>query len=283
MSGINEKALLPVLEEAGFEEYEIKEEFISKRNKVFLLAAKRKTFATIDGGEAEKEIDILAQMGLFETGHDCGHDCSGCHENCEQRANDDTVLIVWKQYEQEDAFYEVSMLRLLRNYKVPVPMVLASSDDGILTEYIAGENLCDLFIQAEKNNDDADDIILLLSGWLKKYYKASAGKSRGDINLRNFIYNTEENKLYGLDFENNAWNTPVYDIGNLLAYIVNYEPAFTHWKCETVKRMATAFIMELNLRTDELCKAYKQALSDLEERRKVKVPEFVFSLLDEEN
>jgi len=283
MSEIRENALQDVLMEAGFESYIVKEEFISKRNSVFLLEVQRKKYAKLDGGEQEKIVNELAALGLFDTGHscDCGGDCSGCHETC-AIAENAPELAVWKQAEQgDDCEYEVAMLNLLRYYKVNVPRILASNDAGILLEYIDGENLCDLFAKAEKDNDYAEEIIIALARWFKGYYDATGGKSRGDINLRNFIYDSVNSRLYGIDFENTNFRSPVYDIGDLLAYLVSYEPAFTGWKCEWIKRVAAAFIMELNLRADQVREQYCEALHALELRRSVVVPAFVFNLLDE--
>ncbi|MBQ9992350.1 MAG: hypothetical protein IJP33_02845 [Firmicutes bacterium] len=282
MSEIRENALQDVLQEAGFESYKVKEEFISKRNSVFLLEVKRKKYAKVDGGEQEKIVNELAALGLFDTGHscDCGS-CSSCQESCSM-TDCSSDLAVWKQAEQgDDCEYEVAMLNLLRYYKVNVPRILASNDAGILLEYIEGENLCELFAKAEKDNDYAEEIIVALARWFKGYYDATGGKSRGDINLRNFIYDSANSRLYGIDFENTNFRSPIYDVGDLLAYLINYEPAFTGWKCEWIKRVAAAFIMELNLRSDQVREQYRQALRDLEIRRSVVVPEFVFNLLDE--
>jgi len=71
MSEIRENALQDVLMEAGFESYIVKEEFISKRNSVFLLEVQRKKYAKLDGGEQEKIVNELAALGLFYTGHSC--------------------------------------------------------------------------------------------------------------------------------------------------------------------------------------------------------------------
>ena len=283
-TGIREASLLPVLQRAGYASYQVKEEFFSKRNNVFLLKVERMPQEKLADSEAVHEIDILASMGLFETGHDCGHDCGSCHEECAESCAEkqpEEELVVWKQYELGDTMYELAMLKLLNNNKLKVPTVLAASDDGILLQYIEGTNLCHLFAEAEKNGDYAEDIVLMLAGWFKKYYRATGGKSRGDINLRNFIYNEHDGVLYGIDFENTVFRSAAYDIGDLLAYMVNYEPAFTEWKCEWVRRAAVAFIMELGLRTDDVRAEYRAALDDLEKRRSVKVPAEIFDILDE--
>lgn len=281
MMQIAEASLLPVLKSAGYEGYELKKSFVSKRNSVFLLAVSRSPRQQLAANaEAEQELASLAAMGLFEVGKGCegcsGGDCSSCAV-----PGQDEELVVWKQYEQGDTMYELAMLKLLRNNRLKTPTVLAASDAGILLQYVQGVNLCELFAQAEREHDYAEEIVFELVRWFKRYYEATGGKSRGDINLRNFIYNEEEHALYGLDFENTNFRSPVYDIGDLLAYLINYEPAFSDWKCEWLKRVASAFIVELRLSATELRKQYQAALHDLEQRRSVAVPPYIFDLLDE--
>lgn len=135
----------------------------------------------------------------------------------------------------ENAKFEADRLRYLRAKGLAVPKVITLNGKIIIMEYINATPLPDIIDHWEK----APDLVaqkLAMDGvvsWLFKYYEILQGESRGDINGRNFLFDGK--KIWGVDFEEQATETPLADIGRLCAFILSYEPAHTPLKKELVE------------------------------------------------
>ena len=277
-SEIKTEIVNKLLSEQGINEWHVESRFISKRNSVYLLAVGAEVAAEqadADDG-LEREMDMLIGMGLFHSPHECVS-CGGCENHSEPRSR---AKYVWKQYETGDPAYEAETLRRLRESGVNVPELIAVHGEGLLIEHIQGESLCEMLQRLESEGADGTPVAGLLTGWLTGYYAAMEGKSRGDINLRNFIYEEDTERLFGVDFEDTGFRSVEYDAANILVYVLNYAPVFTAWKQVWVKSAAAVFVSELEIDGGLLQREYVEALEALCLRRSVEVPAEMYTLLN---
>ena len=122
--------------------------------------------------------------------------------------------------------------------KLNIPTVFEMDDKNnvLVTNYIIGENLCDVI-----NNDDTDKsekqrLMLLLAEWFNDFHnffkKEKDFTIRGDPTLRNFILT---DKIWGVDFEESRTGRPVEDLAGMCASILSTDPMFTKEKFNLCK------------------------------------------------
>ncbi|MGI6361320.1 MAG: RIO1 family regulatory kinase/ATPase [Bacillota bacterium] len=213
----------------GQADYTLKETFVSKQNKVFLL----------------------------------------------ERAGS---LLVCKKYLNDGLLREQQILSKLRAAGLAVPQVLEVGEDYLLLSYLEGINLCDFLRQEEAQNREGREVIEPLWSWLEQFY-ACLQQGRGDVNLRNFIWDRQKKLLYGVDFTDAKNTDRITDWGNILAYALSYDPVFTTWKFSWVKAAAAFLLEHKEINSQQLCRAYQRALGDLAHRRQLTIPHEVFELL----
>ncbi|MEX1378107.1 MAG: hypothetical protein AB1Z23_11630 [Eubacteriales bacterium] len=143
---------------------------------------------------------------------------------------------VMKRFADKEAFFrELETAQKLRECGVSVAKVIESSDNQIIYEWIEGEGYHNLVDSFEQKHARA------LVDWLVQYYHAT-GRLRGDVNLRNFIYNDELNKCIGVDFEENyTEGEEEKDFGRIIAFASTYEPSFTENKKNCIKLLMDEF------------------------------------------
>lgn len=190
----------------------------------------------------------------------------------------DGRLLVYKKYEVGSLVREQNFLERLYKSQVSVPQVLEAGSDYLLLSYIEGITVCDFLQKAEKDGGNGQEIIEPLLQWLMQYY-ACTHESRGDVNLRNFIWQAQSQTIYGVDFEDEIKCDKFDDLGQILAYAISYNPVFSEWKKQWVKKAFQFFVQQGGFSQTQLEKAYIQALQALEKRRGVRVPKSVFEFL----
>lgn len=148
----------------------------------------------------------------------------------------DNQLYVLKIYSpdfQSNAETEFKVLTKAYNAGVLVPKPIEYwPNKAILTQYIKGDNLCDVF---NKNISPAYGIAL--AHWYASYHKITKNSKsmvllKGDSILKNFIVTDEDiyvnrGSINGIDFEEAHYGDPALDIGQICASILNTDPMFT--------------------------------------------------------
>ena len=155
---------------------------------------------------------------------------------------------------------EADRLIYLHAQGLAVPKFLGIEGNTITMEYIPAAPIPDLIDEWEdRPNPAAQDLAMRgIVSWLAEYYIViPSGQSRGDINGRNFLFDGQ--KIWGVDFEYDAYDTIESDIGNLLAFILTYNPAHTALK----QSLATAIVHQaaMSLALDPQTILTQQALA----------------------
>jgi len=166
----------------------------------------------------------------------------------------------------EKAKFEAGRLVHLYSKGLAVPRVITLNSEIIIMEYIKGTPLPDMIDHWEQNPDPASQKLAMTGvvAWLVKYYEILEGESRGDINGRNFLFDGE--RIWGVDFEEQAFNAPLMDIGQLCAFILSYEPANTPLKKELVE----IIIKQSGFDPVHVLQEQKKSLEFLQRRRSEK-------------
>jgi len=184
-------------------------------------------------------------------------------------------LIILKEFSNQVLHKkEVKYLTYLYNSGSLVPEILYASDNIIIMEFIKGKLLIDALFEQRFNN--CEYIIKLLLESLRDIYnKLSKISNRqnslilGDMNLRNFILSGD--RVYRLDLESIKAGKLSQDFGQLLAFIVSYDPPFNDYKWGLVKIIFNKLIKEMKVEPGAMAQAMKTELRRIEKRRKIKI------------
>lgn len=137
---------------------------------------------------------------------------------------------------------EKEMWDTLQDTELPLPkrIFVDENKKEISYRYIPGAPVVDLLERLPLPS--ADLLVEKICEWMVEFYRVISEKKGeiwilGDAHLRNFLYETENDTLYGIDLEECRPGRPETDIGRLYVFILNYDPAFTPRK----KRLATHF------------------------------------------
>ncbi|MBY9007292.1 MAG: hypothetical protein KGD63_11100 [Candidatus Lokiarchaeota archaeon] len=161
-----------------------------------------------------------------------------------QTKNTSEVYII-KRLQIESANIEYNSIKLLKKQNMNVPSVLLYKNPFIIQEKIIGTDLCDYINEnligkkdlSEVPNEIKDNLynaIKLLAKWLAKFHKNNIipkddeGKiivlNKGDARLKNFIINTSNDKLYGIDFEESHEGNYIEDISWVCCSLIDTNP-----------------------------------------------------------
>jgi hypothetical protein len=114
---------------------------------------------------------------------------------------------------------------------IPTPFELDKNNNVIITDYIIGENLCDIINDEKITYNEKKRLVTLLSDWFLDFHnffkKENQFKIRGDPILRNFIFT---DRIWGVDFEESRPGKVVEDIAGMCASILSTDPMFTKEK-----------------------------------------------------
>lgn len=130
----------------------------------------------------------------------------------------ESMPIVAKLFIANRFHIELEKLRLSRKGGLAVPDVIAAKSGVILMTFIPGETLVDRI-----NRTFNPELIDALASWYYKYHSIHA-MIKGDPRLRNFIWN--DNKLFGLDFEESRVGHWMLDIAGIAASLIDTKPIF---------------------------------------------------------
>lgn len=179
--------------------------------------------------------------------------------------NENSEEIIIKEFtDSERQQRELGIYEII-NGKLFTPKILKCSQNIVEIEYIHGDTMLDMLMDAEPKNIDIKEAFIKLFNWLKRF-KEITGKRFFDINLRNFIYC--EGEICGIDFEDASEGSYLEDFGKVLAYILTYGPEFTDYKFNLVKNLLLDVESKL-----EVFKYMEEELHLLEQQRRFKLPE----------
>jgi tRNA A-37 threonylcarbamoyl transferase component Bud32 len=195
---------------------------------------------------------------------------------------DGEKCFVVKEYQGEDSSItrEADMLTGLNEMGISVPRLYYRGERSIVMEYINGTILIDVLTDVESIAQESFDYINIkgiaahIARWLDDFYKAAAqitGRDTilWDINLRNFLVGY---KLYGIDFEDCREGAVEEDMGRLMAFIVTYEPAFTHFKMDFARQIYYALEKRVLLDKDRVMSEVEREFDAMRARRNIDIP-----------
>ncbi len=119
--------------------------------------------------------------------------------------------------------------------KLNIPSVyeMDETNNVLITNYIIGENLCDLVNNDDTSKSEKQRLMKLLAKWFYDFHKFFKKDDEfvihGDPTLRNFIFT---DKIWGVDFEETRPGKTVEDIAGICASILTTDPMFTSEKFE---------------------------------------------------
>jgi len=150
------------------------------------------------------------------------------------------------------ARYEAEILKYLRGKNAAVPRVYSADGNLLVIEYIKGVTLTEEIEKIERtetgdNNLSADALAKNITRWFADFYAAfPGGRTRGDVNCRNFIL-TPDSRVFGVDFEELPHGSKETDLGRLTAFILTYDPPYTAYKINLAQKLTECFCQQFEL------------------------------------
>ena len=122
--------------------------------------------------------------------------------------------------------------------KINIPTIFEMDENNnvLVTNYIIGENLCDVINDKQTSNKEKQRLMFLLAEWFNDFHnhfkEIDKFQIRGDSSLRNFILT---DRIWGVDFEESRTGRPVEDLSEMCASILSTDPMFTKEKFQLCK------------------------------------------------
>lgn len=180
----------------------------------------------------------------------------------------DRLLVAKRFSNSSHCSREAGLLSGLAQRGAPVPEVLYHWSGWMVTEYIEGPLLLDVFF--------CEPLLLMFGDNLERLYRAlgqiDAGIVLGDMNLRNFILNRERNRIYRVDLESAGAGDVPEDLGKLCAFCLTYDPPFTEDKMEITRALLHHLVGRLQAPVEQVKEEVLLELLRIESRRRMTVP-----------
>lgn len=168
------------------------------------------------------------------------------------------TLTVLKIYDSNRWENEAAVLRKARAQGVAVPDVIDAMDGMVFLEYIAGDTVNDIL-----NREYSPGPVYAVCSWLAGFHKAFYDNGRvivkSDAIFKNFILS---DKVYGVDFELSHEGIPEEDIGEMIAFLLDTEPAFTEEKMELSCVLIERYEKESGIRLHDIEEHVASSLID---------------------
>lgn len=178
--------------------------------------------------------------------------------------------VVVKKYQSRDAFFrEQNIYRCLHNNDLPHAKVISAAGNCLIMTHLPGENLVDILEGQERSGIIHWTVWKKLISWMIDFQKIT-GCIMTDVNLRNFLYASETDTLYGVDFEECKEGSITQTAALLAAYIRNYAPENTPIKRKIAEYVLQEFSHCLSIPMQELLVETEKQEGFLLERRKKK-------------
>lgn len=158
---------------------------------------------------------------------------------------------------------EAAILRALHARGVAVPRVLDCRENLLALEYLPGVPLPDII---ERGGYDPGALAAALCDWFEAFYKAAAaGELRGDVNGRNFLYDSA--KIYSVDFEERRHGPKARDAGRLAAFIATYDTVDPQRQSDLAARFTREFMARFRCSAEEIAEEYEMERISMRKRR----------------
>jgi tRNA A-37 threonylcarbamoyl transferase component Bud32 len=119
---------------------------------------------------------------------------------------------------------------------IPTVFEMDEKNNVLVTNYIIGENLCDILNNKDTAQTEKQRLILLLAEWFNDFHNFFKKEKdfiiRGDPSLRNFILT---DRIWGVDFEEARPGKPIEDLAGMCTSILTTDPMFTKEKFNLCK------------------------------------------------
>jgi len=224
-------------------------------------------------------------------------------------------LLVLKKFRKSSNFQkEVVLFSALVEERAPIPEVYYSKNDIIIMEYIEGRLLLETLCSKESGTfQQLGDALEKLYRGLAKAFKSGKLKGisgsqafsdlndtlankndalfhrlecensasdmtsliLGDMNLRNFIWQQDKNKIVRVDLESVKPGRIAEDLGQMLAFLISYDPPFSERKLKTGSSLCDYLANRLTVAREEIEKELRAELQIIGSRRGMEIPDFV--------
>jgi len=154
--------------------------------------------------------------------------------------------IIVKIFRTENIVHEINILNRLKNQKFHVPSILFFHNPYLFLEKIDGTNLCDFINERLKGTKQLDDLdsetrtqivnsIERLAEFIAQFHEKNFVRKmheekrkyvlcKGDTRLRDFIYDSEHDDLYAVDFEDAYEGNHMDDLAWICTSLLDTDP-----------------------------------------------------------
>lgn len=159
---------------------------------------------------------------------------------------------VVKTFADEASFQrELEVYKQLKNTDLPCARVISTGDKTLVLSRLPGKTLVDQLEEQEASGIPQWDVWDKLVQWLVAFHSVT-GLVMTDVNLRNFLYDEDTNKLYGLDFEECSPGSMMEPAAAVAAFIRTYKPENTKLKQEISQYLLKLFAGSYDLEVETL-------------------------------
>lgn len=177
------------------------------------------------------------------------------HLNIHSEVHKTTTSLVGKLFVSGNFENELDKLKTSNEAGLSVPNVIGAENGVILMTFIPGDTLVNLI-----NRTFQPEILDELALWYYRYHNVHA-MVKGDPRLRNFIWN--DNRLFGLDFEESKRGHWMLDIAGIAASLLDTNPVNDKRKRALVWRFLEKYTEHRGIaRTQELDKLFIKTIAD---------------------
>lgn len=162
---------------------------------------------------------------------------------------------------------ELQIYRLLQDTDLPCAQVLRTEENALVLTRLPGQTLVDCLEQQEQSGVMDREVWRKLVSWLADFHQHT-GFVMTDVNLRNFLYDSQTQTLYGLDFEECDTGSKYLCAARVLAFLRTYRPQNTPLKLDISKYLRQLFVQQWGLDSDLLFGEYLRQEAVLRKRRK---------------
>lgn len=154
----------------------------------------------------------------------------------------ESMYLVRKEFKNENRLYrEKSVYQKLEHSNLSVPKIIKEEDNVLWLSYLPGITLLEVLEEQERKNVIELEIWSSLAEWMIRFVKET-GLIMGDVNLRNFIYDSKTHKVSGFDFEECKDGELLEMAADLIAFISLYDPMETDVKIEISTHLKNYFL-----------------------------------------
>ena len=169
---------------------------------------------------------------------------------------------------RNDLVLETEVYHKLENTGLNSADLLKTEKNALILSYINGINYVELVDEQEKTGYSPEPWDHLYH-WLRDFHQKT-GLVFSDPNLRNFLYDTETSKTYGLDFEectSGCFSDMIY---KLCAYILLYDPPYSETKGVICSRLKCLCLEDNPTLQEEADRKIREAAEAIRMRRERK-------------